>query len=648
MVTPTYYDPQKSFAAHARIGDMQTYHALMKKAHENYEEFWGDFAREKITWMRPFTQVLDSSKAPFFKWFNGGMLNVSVQCIDRHLPEKAQKNAIVFVAEDGTQEHITYGELSKRVNQTANLLKNQFGITKGDRVVLYMPMIPDAAVMMLAIARLGAIHSVVFGGYSYEAVRERISDSQAKLVITADGAFRRGKPYLLKPTVDKALENGCESIKKVLVVARNGENINRVEERDYYYHELIASESDVCPPQELESEDTLFLLYTSGSTGKPKGIVHTQAGYILWAQMTMEWVFDIHDADIYWCTADVGWITGHTYIVYGPLACGATTVMYEGVFNYPDASRWWRIIEELKVTKFYTAPTAIRALKKLGAQAPLNYDLSSLKVLGSVGEPINPDAWKWYYEVVGGKQCSIVDTWWQTETGGQVISPLPGATPMVAGSATLPLPGMMVAVLNEEGQEVKAGEKGLVCITKPWPSMLRNVWGDSARYEKSYFGDFSKEGRTIYFSGDGAIVDEAGYITITGRTDDVIKVSGHRIGSAEVESCISSTPFVAEVAVVGEPHPIKGESLCAFVVTHANTTLEKEVMSKQINQMIKDSMGAIVSCDRFVFVPGLPKTRSGKVMRRILRTLSQKQPITQDISTLEDPAIVGVIASQLQ
>jgi len=498
--------------------------------------------------------------------------------------------------------------------------------------------------MMLACARIGAIHSIVFGGFSSDAIRDRIIDAEAKLVITADGAYRRGKPYLLKPAVDEALEKGgCDSVKNVLVVKRNNEEINLVEGRDEIYNDLVDSMSDVCEAEVMQSEDPLFLLYTSGSTGKPKGVQHNQAGYILWAQMTMEWVFDIKPDDIYWCTADVGWITGHTYIVYGPLACGATTVMFEGVPVYPDAGRWWKMIENLKVTQFYTAPTAIRMLHKVGHDEPAKYDLSSLKILGTVGEPINPEAWDWYYNTIGGGNCPIVDTWWQTETGGHMISPLPGATPIKPGCATLPIPGIMAEVIEEDGTPTPIGEKGFLCITRPWPSMIRNVWGDPERFKKSYFGDCKKDGKPVYFSGDGAMVDENGYITITGRTDDVINVSGHRIGSAEVEASIGNAKFVAESAVVGQPHDIKGESLCAFIILKKEDHAGFDEMAKEINSIINHEIGAIAKCDRFIFVPGLPKTRSGKIMRRILRTIAIGEEITQDISTLEDPSVVQAI-----
>ncbi len=645
MENRNIYYPNRDFAKEARIKNMCEYNDLMAWAKEDYEGYWDHWAKEKIDWFEPYRKVLDESDAPFYKWFVGGKLNVTNQCVDRHLKKRKNKAAIIFEGDRGDKQIITYLELSRNVNRFANLLKNKFGVKKGDRVVLYMPMIPEAAYAMLACARIGAIHSVVFGGFSAEALRDRIIDAEAKLVITADGAYRKDKPYMLKPVVDTALEEGCECVEKVLVVQRNGEDIVWVEGRDYSYNELIGLESDVCEPEPMDSEDPLFLLYTSGSTGKPKGVQHSQAGYILWAQMTMEWVFDVKENDTYWCTADIGWITGHTYIVYGPLAMGATTVMFEGVPTYPDAGRAWKMVEEYRINQFYTAPTAIRVLHKMGEHEPEKYDLSSLKVLGTVGEPIDPPAWKWYYEKIGGGRCAIVDTWWQTETGGHMISPLPGATPIKPACATFPLPGIMAEVIERDGTPTAPGEQGLLCITKPWPSMIRTIWGDPERFKKSYFGDAKKDGKPVYFSGDGAIVDEDGYITITGRVDDVINVSGHRMGTAEIEAAIKKHPHVAEVAVVGKPDPIKGESIFAYIVLkNADDTFGEEAeLAKEINQVIAKEIGNIAKCDTIKVVPGLPKTRSGKVMRRILRAIAKGEEIKQDISTLEDPTIVARI-----
>jgi len=638
------FNPNPEFAKNAAIPSMDAYWELQNRAIEDYEGFWKSFADEKIDWLAPYDTILDESDAPFYKWFTNGKLNVSNQCIDRHLSDKADKTAILFEGDRGDVEHITYAQLSTRVNKMANLLKNEFGITKGDRVVLYMPMIPEAAYAMLACARIGAIHSIVFGGFSAEALKDRIEDAEAKIVITADGAYRKGKPYMLKQVVDNALSQGGESIKAVLVVKRNNEPIEWVEGRDHNYNEMIDAQSEACPFEPMDSEDPLFLLYTSGSTGKPKGVQHSSAGYILWAQMTMEWVFDVKGDDVFWCTADIGWITGHTYIVYGPLAAGTTTLMFEGVPTYPDAGRAWKMVQDHKITQFYTAPTAIRVLHKMGEDEPKKYDLSSLKVLGTVGEPIDPPAWKWYYESVGNSKCAIVDTWWQTETGGHMISPLPGATPIKPACATFALPGIMAEIIEPDGTPKEVGETGLLCITKPWPSMIRTIWGDPERYAKAYFGDAVKEGKPVYFSGDGAVLDEDGYITITGRVDDVINVSGHRMGTAEIEAAVKKDASVAEVAVVGRPHDIKGESIFIYIVLkdgHINANIKNH-----INTLLSEEIGNIAKADHIIEVPGLPKTRSGKIMRRILRSIAKAEEITQDISTLEDPSIVEAIITK--
>jgi acetyl-CoA synthetase len=638
------FNPNPEFAKNAAIPSMDAYWELQNRAIEDYEGFWKSFADEKIDWLAPYDTILDESDAPFYKWFTNGKLNVSNQCIDRHLSDKADKTAILFEGDRGDVEHITYAQLSTRVNKMANLLKNEFGITKGDRVVLYMPMIPEAAYAMLACARIGAIHSIVFGGFSAEALKDRIEDAEAKIVITADGAYRKGKPYMLKQVVDNALSQGGESIKAVLVVKRNNEPIEWVEGRDHNYNEMIDAQSEACPFEPMDSEDPLFLLYTSGSTGKPKGVQHSSAGYILWAQMTMEWVFDVKGDDVFWCTADIGWITGHTYIVYGPLAAGTTTLMFEGVPTYPDAGRAWKMVQDHKITQFYTAPTAIRVLHKMGEDEPKKYDLSSLKVLGTVGEPIDPPAWKWYYETVGNAKCAIVDTWWQTETGGHMISPLPGATPIKPACATFALPGIMAEIIEPDGTPKEVGETGLLCITKPWPSMIRTIWGDPERYAKAYFGDAVKEGKPVYFSGDGAVLDEDGYITITGRVDDVINVSGHRMGTAEIEAAVKKDASVAEVAVVGRPHDIKGESIFIYIVLkdgHINANIKNH-----INTLLSEEIGNIAKADHIIEVPGLPKTRSGKIMRRILRSIAKNEEITQDISTLEDPSIVEAIITK--
>ena len=635
------FQPNPEFAKSANIKNMDEYWALQKEAETDYEGFWGRMAKEKIDWIEPFTEVLDESDAPFVKWFDGGKLNVAHQCVDRHLETRKNKAAIIFEGDRGDKQIVTYLELHQHVNRMANLLKEDFGVKKGDRVVIYMPMILEASYAMLACAKIGAIHSIVFGGFSSEALKDRIIDAEAKVVITADGAYRKSKPYMLKPVVDVAVE-GLDIVEKVLVVERNNEEVTWIAGRDYSYNELIKSKSAICEAEPMDSEDPLFLLYTSGSTGKPKGVQHNSAGYILWAQMTMEWVFDVKENDTYWCTADIGWITGHTYIVYGPLAMGATTLMFEGVITYPDAGRPWQMVQDNQINQFYTAPTAIRVLHKMGENEPSKYDLSSLKVLGTVGEPIDPPAWKWYYEEVGNSKCALVDTYWQTETGGHIVSPLPGATPIKPGCATLPLPGIMGEILDPQtGEKVGTGESGYMCITRPWPAQIRNVWGDPERYKKSYFGDVVKDGKPVYFTGDGANYDEDGYITITGRTDDVINVSGHRMGTAEVEAAIKKHANVAEVAVVGKPHEIKGEGIFAYIVLKSDDGIADEVEEvKLINNIIKKEIGNIALCDDMIFTPGLPKTRSGKIMRRILRAIAKGEAITQDTSTLEDPSIV--------
>jgi acetyl-CoA synthetase len=636
------YYPNEEFAKEANIGSLKEYEALVKKAQDDYEGFWGDLAKDKIDWFKPFDTVLDESNAPFVKWFGGGKLNVAYQCIDRHLESKGDKDAIVFVGDRGEIIRVTYKELNENVNKFANILKEDLSVQKGDRVVIYMPMILESAYAMLACAKIGAIHSVVFGGFSAEALKDRVIDAKAKVVITADGAYRKGKPYLLKPVVDAALEAKDTPVQKVLVVKRNNEDTNWVQERDVSYNELIDSKHTECECEVMDSEDPLFLLYTSGSTGKPKGVQHSQAGYILWAQTTMEWVFDIKQNDTYWCTADIGWITGHTYIIYGPLAAGATTVMFEGVITYPDAGRPWQMVQELKINQFYTAPTAIRVLHKMGEEEPKKYDLSSLRVLGTVGEPIDPPAWRWYYEVVGNSKCAIVDTYWQTETGGHIVTPIPFATPIKPACATLPLPGIIGEILDPKtGKKVEVGQTGYMCITKPWPSQIRDVWGDSNRYKSSYYGDVKKDGKAVYFTGDGAVYDENGYITITGRTDDVINVSGHRLGTAEIESAIKKHENIAEVAVVAKPDEIKGEGIFAYVVLKEPAS--SDTLAKEVNSVIAQEIGNIAKADTIVQVSGLPKTRSGKVMRRILRAIAKGEAITQDISTLEDPSVVEAI-----
>jgi acetyl-CoA synthetase len=637
------FNPKKEKFKNPLVKDMSEYQDLVYKFEDDYEGTWAEYADIKIDWYENYDKVLDSSNAPFYKWFTGGKMNVANQCITRHLKDKANKVAILFEGDKGDKESITYAQLDKRVNKTANLFKTQYDIKKGDRVVIYMPMIPESAIVMLACAKIGAIHSIVFGGFSSEALKDRIIDASAKLVVTADGAFRKGKPYMLKSVVDKALEDGCECVKNVCVVKRNNEPIEWKEGRDSDYSTLLQDQSDICEDEKMDSEDPLFLLYTSGSTGKPKGVQHSSAGYILWAQMTMEWVFDLKDDDVFWCTADIGWITGHTYIVYGPLSAGGTTVMFEGVPTYPDASRCWKMVEEYKINQFYTAPTAIRLLHKLGEDEPSKYDLSSLRILGTVGEPIDPPAWKWYYEEVGNSSCSIVDTYWQTETGGHMISPLPACTPIKPACATFALPGITAEIIEQDGTPTPVGEKGFLCITKPWPSMIRTIWNDDERFKKSYFGDCKKDGKPVYFSGDGAMMDDDGYITITGRTDDVINVSGHRIGTAEIEASGKRCKDIATIAVVGRPHEIKGEGIFAYIVLKKGDSHTKQEIFEELNGELKADIGAIALCDDIAIVPDVPKTRSGKIMRRILRSIAKGEAIVQDTSTLEDPTIVKII-----
>jgi acetyl-CoA synthetase len=647
---PNLFNPNPEFQKNAHISSMEQYWKLCNEANNNPEKFWSKLANQKIDWFKPFETVIDESNAPFYSWFDGGELNVSYQCIDRHLKTRGNKTAIIWEAESGETRQFTYAQLSDRVNRMANLLRNKFNIKKGDRVVLYMPMIPEAIFAMLACTRIGAVHVVVFGGFSAEVLLERIVDTDAKLIITADGAYRHGKPYMLKPTVDDAIVQIMEPAKlKVLVVEHNNEKIEYALDCDYSYNELIGNQSNICEPESMGSEDPLFVLHTSGSTGKPKGILHSTAGYILWAQYTTEIIFDIKDKDIFWCTADIGWVTGHTYSTYGPLALGATTVIYEGTPTYPDAGRWWNIIEKHNVTQFYTAPTAIRLLHKEGPKLPSLYDLNSLKVIGTVGEPISPEAWLWYQEAIGGSRCPVVDTWWQTETGGHVISPLPGATPTKPGSATLPLPGLCVEILDDNGNKVGSGVKGFLCITKPWPSMIRSVWGDNDRYKSTYFSKIINAHRPIYFSGDGALYDENGYIKITGRVDDVINISGHRVGSAEVESILANHPIIAEVAIVSRPDEIRGESMFAYIVLrNSGVKIKNNKLIKEINALLAQDIGHIYTIDSIAIVPGLPKTRSGKIIRRILKSIVNNEPITQDISTLDDPSIVGIIQKIMQ
>ena len=639
-----FYPGQQTVQS-ARISGMDAYRALCAEAEADFTGFWGRLAREHLQWHHPFSRVLDDSRAPFFKWFDDGRLNVSYNCLDVQVHAgNGGKTAIVFEADDGTVSRVTYAELLARTGRMANALRN-LGVKKGDRVVIYMPMSIEGVVAMQACARIGAIHSVVFGGFSANSLRDRVQDAGAVVVITADEQRRGGKSLPLKAIVDEALGlGGCESVRNVVVYRRTGGNVAFNPQGDLWMHEIVAGQSEECEPEWVEAEHPLFLLYTSGSTGKPKGVQHSTAGYLLWAKLTMLWTFDIRPDDLFWCTADIGWVTGHTYIAYGPLACGATEVMFEGVPTYPDAGRFWKMIQDLKVTVFYTAPTAIRSLIKAAetnaAVHPRNYKLDSLRILGTVGEPINPAAWEWYYQNIGGGRCPIVDTWWQTETGGHMISPLPGATPMVPGSCTLPLPGIFADVVDETGHDVPWGTGGILVIKKPWPAMIRTIYGDPDRYKKSYYPE---ELGGCYLAGDGAIRDpNDGYFTITGRIDDVLNVSGHRMGTMEIESALVAHPLVAEAAVVGRPDEITGESICAFVVLKRTRPEgeEAKAIAIELRNHVGVEIGPIAKPKDIRFGDNLPKTRSGKIMRRLLRSLARGEAVTQDTSTLENPAIL--------
>ncbi len=643
--TQKFYYPSEEVVKNAAVSGMEAYKALCAEAEQDYEGFWGKRAKELIDWQTPFTQVLDESNAPFFKWFADGKLNVSYNCIDRQVNKGlGDKVALIFEGDKGDVAKVTYKDLLGRVSKFANALKSQ-GVKKGDRVVIYLPMSIEGVVAMQACARIGATHSIVFGGFSAQSLADRINDAGAVLLITSDGQNRGGKALPLKSIADEALASGCPTIKSVLVVKRTGQETAMVAGRDIWADDLLASQSDVCEPEWVEAEHPLFLLYTSGSTGKPKGVQHSTGGYLLHAILTMQYTFDIKPDDVFWCTADIGWVTGHTYITYGPLACGATEIVFEGVPTYPDAGRFWKMIQDHKVNIFYTAPTAIRSLIKAAdntpAVHPKNYDLSSLRILGSVGEPINPAAWEWYYENVGGSRCPIVDTFWQTETGGHMITPLPGATPLIPGSCTLPFPGIQAAVVDETGTDVPWGQGGILVVKRPWPSMIRTIWGDPDRFVKSYYpADFQGK---LYLAGDGAIRDkDTGYFTITGRIDDVLNVSGHRMGTMEIESALVAHEKVAEAAVVGRPDDLTGEAIVAFVVLKGArpTGDEAAAVIKELQNWVGQEIGPIAKPKDIRFGENLPKTRSGKIMRRLLRQLAKGEEITQDTSTLENPAIL--------
>jgi len=631
--------PSKEFSSKARIPSMSAYKKLYKESIDKPDKFWAREAKE-LDWRKKWDKVLDW-KAPFAKWFTGGKLNVCENCVDRHAKgPRANKAAIIWEGEPGDKRVITYAQLHRDVCRFANVLE-QHGVKSGDRVLIYLPMIPEAVVSMLACARIGAVHTVVFGGFASEAIVDRLEDSGASMVITADGGWRRGKVVALKPAVDEALKK-YKGVKSVIVVNRCNNPVTMQAKRDTWWHEETAKVSAKHNAKAFDSEHPLFVLYTSGSTGKPKGILHSSGGYLTGTYSTTKYVFDMRDEDVYWCTADVGWITGHSYIVYGPLANGATQVMYEGAPNFPDFGRFWKIIEEYGVTIFYTAPTAIRAFIKAGDQFPAAHDLSSLRLLGSVGEPINPEAWNWYHQKIGGGKCPIVDTWWQTETGAIMITPLPGATPCKPGTATLPFFGIDAAILDDSGKECKANQDGRLVIRKPWPSMIRTIYGDKDRYKKTYWSDY--EG--LYTAGDGARRDKQGNFWIIGRLDDVLNVSGHRLGTAEIESALVAHPAVAEAAVIGRPDEMKGQAVAAFVTLKGNYT-ESPELRDEIRNHVGKVIGAIAKPDDLHFVPGLPKTRSGKIMRRLLKELVTTGKISGNITTLEDITVIESIQKKI-
>ncbi|MDT7603555.1 MAG: acetyl-CoA synthetase [Acidobacteriota bacterium] len=632
------FPPPAEFAARARISSMEEYERLRKEAADAPDEFWARMA-EELHWFKRWDTVL-KWELPHAQWFVGGKTNISYNCLDRHLSNgRRDKTALLWEGEPGDVRAFTYAELHREVCRFANALK-KLGVAKGDRVALYMPLIPELAIAMLACARIGATHSVVFGGFSAEALKDRINDAGCKAVVTADGGFRRGAEVKLKAAVDEALKE-TPSIEACVIVRRTGSNVEMKEGRDHWWHELIETVDAECPAEELDSEHPLFILYTSGTTGKPKGILHTTAGYLLWAHLTTKWVFDLRDEDVYWCTADIGWVTGHSYVVYGPLSNGATSLMYEGAPNHPEPDRFWSIVERHRVNIFYTAPTAIRAFVKWGEEHPRKHDLSSLRLLGTVGEPINPEAWMWYREVIGGNRCPIVDTWWQTETGGIMISPLPGATPTKPGSATKPLPGIDADILTRQGEPVADNLGGFLVIRRPFPSMLRTIWGDDERYKQAYWSEI--EG--VYFAGDGARRDTDGYFWIMGRVDDVINVSGHRLGTMEIESALVSHPTVAEAAVVGRPDELKGQGIVAFVTLEGTRTPSDE-LKEQLRQHVANEIGALARPDVITFTDALPKTRSGKIMRRLLRELAASGAVKGDVTTLEDFSVIERLRAQ--
>jgi acetyl-CoA synthetase len=631
------FPPPPAFAARARIkpADLES---LRKRARDDHVGFWADLASQELTWHTPFTMTLDDTHAPNYRWFSDGRLNASYNCLDVHLNQRGDKTAVIFEGEPGDVRRLSYRELHEQVCRFANALKAQ-GVTRGDRVIIYMPLVPEILVAMHACNRIGAIHSVVFGGFSAPALKDRIEDTEAVLVITADGGWRGGQAVELKAAADHALASGCRSVRRVIVLKRTAKPISMDPKRDLWWHEAVEAQSPSCEPEWVDAEHPLFLLYTSGSTGKPKGIQHATGGYLLGAKVTTQWVFDLRDEDVFWCTADVGWVTGHSYVAYGPLAAGATVVLYEGAPVFPDGGRFWKNCQTHGVTVFYTAPTAIRALMKLGDALPAKYDLSRLRLLGSVGEPINPEAWMWYRRVIGQGRCPIVDTWWQTETGAILISPLPGVTATKPGSCTQPLPGIDADIVDDHGESVKRADAGgYLVIKKPWPAMLRTIWRNNERYVAGYWEKFHNR---LYVAGDSAHRDADGYFWILGRIDDVLKVSGHRLGTMEIESALVAHPRVAEAAVVGKPHDIKGESVFAYVVCRGpRPTGDTSALVKELRDWVGEQLGPIAKPDDIRFADNLPKTRSGKIMRRLLKAIARGEEITQDVSTLENPAIL--------
>ena len=645
------FNPSDETVNTANVSGMDSYKVICNKFTNNYEESWGKLARDLLLWEKPFTKILNEDRAPFYKWFEDGKINASYNCLDRHLKKQPNKLAFIFEGDDGLIKTITYKDLYHKVCEFANGLKT-LSLDVGDRVIIYLPMTIEAVIAMQACARIGLTHSVVFGGFSSKSIQERVIDAEAKLIITADYQFRGGKKIPLKTTVDDAIAmGGCTTVQKIISLQRTEEDIS-LNSDDILWSDLIKNQKDECDPVFVDAEHPLFILYTSGSTGTPKGVQHSTAGYLLHAMNTSRWTFDLKDDDIYWCTADVGWITGHSYVTYGPTAMGATQVIFEGVPTYPDASRFWQIIEKHKISIFYTAPTAIRALIKASEvdpeTHPKHFNLASLRLLGTVGEPINPEAWMWYYKAVGNEKCPIVDTFWQTETGGHVITPLPGVTPLVPGSCTLPFPGIDIDVVDETGKEIEWGNGGLLVIKKPWPSMIRNIWGDPERFKKSYFPD--ELGGKLYLAGDGAVRNkDNGYFTIMGRIDDVLNVSGHRLGTQEIESALVANNQVAEAAVVGRPHDVKGESIVAFVVLKSkrpDSSNVKDVILT-LREWVSNEIGPIAKPDEIRFGDNLPKTRSGKIMRRLLRSIAKDEEITADVSTLENPAILDQLREKL-